>query len=181
MRQNGWQGGRKSEAVRQHVFCTGFAKLFAKPIIPVQNLTDDGFRAGRVHVTLFHRRTRGVPPPFVYILLHFRKIGREILLHKAVAVGPAEIERIVRILFEQFEVILHGLANVFVDNLRILPAPFRVEVRVSNHIEGRLLAEVGLFRGLRLNRPRQGQDEQRDRDRSRAKCSHCNSPECIVH
>ena len=68
--------------------------------------------------------------------------SREVLLHKAVAVGTAEIEDVVRILVEQREVILHCLANVFVDDLGILPSPFCVEMRVSNDIEGRLLAEV---------------------------------------
>ena len=176
VRQDGRQGSRESEAVRQHVFGAGLAKLFAKPVIPIQNLTNDGFRAGRVHIALFHGGAGWKPPPFLRVLLHLGKIGRVVLLHQAVAVGAAEIENIVRILFEQFEVVLHRLAEVFVDHLGILPAPFRVQVRVSHHIEDRPLAQVGLFRGLCLGCPGHSQEGHGNRHQSRADLSHRNSP-----
>ena len=40
---------------------------------------------------------------------------------------------------EQDEIILHGLANIFVDDLGILPSPLRVEVGIADHVESGLL------------------------------------------
>jgi hypothetical protein len=51
----------------------------------------------------------------------------------------------VRIFVEELEIILHGLANVFVDDLRILPSPFRIQVSVADHIKRGLLVKSGLL------------------------------------
>src|SRR5262249_55549482 len=42
MCQDAGQGRGKTEAVRKHVLDTGLAELVAKPIVAVQDLTDDG-------------------------------------------------------------------------------------------------------------------------------------------
>ena len=66
-----------------------------------------------------------------------------------------------RVLLEQREVFLHGLPQIFVDNLRIFPAPFRVQVRVTNDEKCRFLAQIRfvvcLYGGLR--EARNGQNE----------------------
>ena len=56
-----------------------------------------------------------------------------------------------RIFVEQLEVIFHRLSDVFADNLRILPAPLCVKVGVTDHVKGRLLAQVRLFGSLPEN------------------------------
>ena len=48
---------------------------------------------------------------------------------------------------EQLEVILHSLANIFVDDLGILPSPFRIEVGIADQVKGGLLAQIGLLGG----------------------------------
>jgi hypothetical protein len=54
-------------------------------------------------------------------------------------------------------------------------------VCVTYHVESRLLAQVGGFFGLhqscglRLDRPRQSQEDQRERYQNRAEFLHCNS------
>src|ERR1017187_9930716 len=55
-----------------------------------------------------------------------------------VAVGAAEVENVMGIFVEQLEVILHGLANIFIDDLRIFPPPFRIQVGITDHVKGRL-------------------------------------------
>src|SRR6202011_5800728 len=116
-RQRGW----KSETIRQHVFRAGLAELFAKPVISVKNLPDDGLGAGCVHVAFFHRRSRREPSPLVHELLHLGEVCWIIFLHQTVSVGAAEIENVMRILIEKPEIIFHGLAKIFTDDLRILP------------------------------------------------------------
>ena len=63
-------------------------------------------------------------------------VGRPILLHHAIAVCATEVEDVVRILFEERKVVVHRLRDVFVDDLRILPAPLRVEVGIGDDIRG---------------------------------------------
>ncbi len=154
VRQNRRQRGWKSEAIRQHVFRAGFAELFAKPVISVKNLPNDRLGAGRVHVALFHRRSRREPSALIHEFLHLCEIRGKIFLHQAVAVGPAEIENVMRIFIEKPEIILHGLANIFVDDLRILPPPFRIEVGIADHVKSRLFAQIGFLGGLRAGRGR---------------------------
>ena len=77
--------------------------------------------------------------PSATYFFNFAKSAGIVFLHEAVTVRSAEIENIMRILFEEGEIILHGLANVFVDDLGILPSPFGIEVGVTDHIERGLL------------------------------------------
>jgi hypothetical protein len=72
-------------------------------------------------------------------------LGREVFLHETITASAAEIEDIVGILVEQLEVALHSLANVFVDDLGILPSPFRVEVGITDDVKGRSFAKVGFI------------------------------------
>jgi hypothetical protein len=138
MRQDGRQGGGKSEAVGQHIFRAGLAQLFTKPIVPVQDLADNRLGARSVHVALFHRRTGRKPSAGIHIALELREISREILLHETVPVGAAEIENIMGVFLEQLEIILHRFANILADHLRIFPTPLRIQVCVTNHVERRL-------------------------------------------
>ena len=136
VRQDGREGGGESEAIGQHVLRAGLAEFLAKPVVPVEDLADDGFGAGRVHVALFHGGARREPAAGIDVGLDLREIGREIFLHKPVAVGAAEIEDIVGIFFEELEIILHRFANIFVDDLGIFPAPLRIQVGVTDHVQG---------------------------------------------
>ena len=148
MRENGRQRRRKSEAVGQHVFRAGPAQLFAKPVIPVENLPDDAFGTGRVDIAFFHGRSRGEPSSVIDILLQPCEIGGKILLHETVPVGAAEVEDVMRILIEQGEIILHGLANIFADDLGILPSPLRIEVGIADHVKGWFLRQIRSFGSL---------------------------------
>ena len=49
-----------------------------------------------------------------------------------------------RILVEQFEVIVQRIGDLLVDDARILPTPLRVEMRVSDDVERRLFREIWL-------------------------------------
>jgi hypothetical protein len=78
------------------------------------------------------------------------KIGRIVFLHQAIAVGAAEIEDVVGILFEEGEIIVEGVAKEFVDDLGVFPSPLGIEVRVADNVQGRLAGQVwrdGLDRG----------------------------------
>ena len=55
---------------------------------------------------------------------------------------------------EQLEVILHSLANIFVDDLGILPSPFRIEAGIADQVKGGLLAQIGLLSGFAHKQPR---------------------------
>jgi hypothetical protein len=125
-------------------------------------LPDDGFSAGRVYVTLLHGGSRREPSAFIDVLLQAREIGRVIFLHKAVTVGAAEIENVMRILIDERKIILHGLANIFADHLGILPSPFRIEVGVTDYVKGRLLAQIGFVSRLRKRRGEQHQAGERN-------------------
>src|SRR5262249_29386505 len=128
MCQDAGQGRGKTEAVRKHVLDTGLAELVAKPIVAVQDLTGDGLGTGRVDVALLHGRAGRKPATGRHILFEPRKVSRIVFLHHAVPIGAAEIEDVVRILFEQREVVTRGLGEVFADDLRILPSPLRIEM-----------------------------------------------------
>jgi len=53
-----------------------------------------------------------------------------------------------RIRIDKLEIILHRFANIFADHLGILPSPFRVEVGIPDHIEGRLFAQIRFIGAL---------------------------------
>ncbi len=129
----------ETEAVRQHVFGTGLAELAPGKLVAVKELPDNGLGGRRIDVAFFHGRTSREPVPGCHVLFDLLIIGREILLHHAVAVGAAEVEDIVRVLLKQIEVQAHGLQNVLIDGGWIFPAPLRIQVRVANHVQRRLL------------------------------------------
>ena len=167
MRQNGRQRSRKSEAIGQHVFRAGLAEFLPEPIVAVQDLADDRLRTRSVHVALFHRRSGRKPAARIHVALDPRIIGGKVLLHETISVGAAEIENVVRIFVEQLEIILHGLADVFADDLGIFPSPLSVQVSVADHIKCRLLGQIGLFDGLGANRADRDQASQWDCRQSR--------------
>jgi hypothetical protein len=162
VRKNGRQRRRESETVRKHVLSAGLSQLLAEPVIAVENLPDDGLGAGRIDVTFLHGGTCGEPSSLIDVRLQPGKIGGIIFLHEAVSVGAAKVEYIVRIFIEQLEIIFHRSANIFIDHLRIFPSPFRIEVSVADHVEGRLFGQVGLFRGLGVGRGEQHQEGNLD-------------------
>src|SRR4029079_12178120 len=112
--------------------------------IAVEYLPKDRLSRRRVYVALFHRRPRGTPATRGNIRLQARIIRRPVFLHHAITIRAAEVEDVMRILFEELEVIVHRLRKVFVDDARILPAPLRVEMRVSDDVKRRLFGEIGL-------------------------------------
>ena len=48
------QGSGKPEAIRQHVLIAGHAEIAAEVVVPVEDLTNDGFCVRRIYVALFH-------------------------------------------------------------------------------------------------------------------------------
>ena len=145
MGQDRRQRSRKSEAIRQHVFRAGLAEFPSEPFISVKDLANDRLRAGSVHIALFHRRSRREPSSRIHVLLQLGEIFRVILLHEPIAVRPAEIENVMGILLEQLEVLLHRLADVFVDDLGVFPSPLGVQMGIADDVESWLLGEVGFF------------------------------------
>src|SRR2546430_16898684 len=137
MRQNGRQGGRESEAVRQHEFGAGLAELLAKPVVTIEHLPDDRFGDRRVYVTFLHRRSRRIPTAGSDVPLQTRETGWVILLHQAVAICSRKVEDVMRILFKEGEVVAHGLGQILADDLRILPSPLGVEMGVGDRSEER--------------------------------------------
>ena len=61
-------------------------------------------------------------------------VGREVLLHHVIAIGAAEIEDIVRIFFKQIKIGVHRFGEIFTDDLGIFPAPFRIQVGITDHV-----------------------------------------------
>ena len=83
------------------------------------------------------------------ITLHSRIIGRKILLHQPVAIAAGEVEEVVRIFVDQDEVVFHRPTQIFIDDLRIFPAPFGIKMRVAYGVQRRLFAQIGVvFRSL---------------------------------
>ena len=81
-------------------------------------------------------------------MLKSGKIGGIVFLHQAIAVGAAEIEDVMRVLFKQGEIIVKSVAKVFVDDLGVFPAPLRIQVSVADDVQSRLRGQVwreGLF------------------------------------
>ena len=142
VRQNAGQRRREAEAIRQHVFRAGLAEFLAEPVIAVEHLADDALGVGRVDIALFHRGAGRKPVPGFHVLLQLLEIGRVVFLEEPVPVGAGEVEHVVRVLFEQAEVPQQGIFQVFVDHLRILPAPLGIEVRVAHYVERRLSGQV---------------------------------------
>ena len=142
VRENTGQRSGKSEAIGQHVFVAGHAELFAKPIIAIEDLTNDGFSVGRIHVAFFHRRAGGKPTAGRHVLFQSFEIRRVVLLHQTITICAGEVENVVRIFFKQREVVAHRLGEIFLNDLRIFPAPFGVEVRVTDDVERRLFRKV---------------------------------------
>src|SRR4029077_7809532 len=93
---------------------------------------------------------------------------------------PAEIENIMRILVEQCEIIFHGLANVFVDDLGILPSPFRIEVGIADHVKSWLFGQIGFPGGLCMGCGEHPHAGQGNRYQSRGESPHRNSPKAPV-
>src|SRR5579864_9648850 len=109
MGQNAGQGSGKAETIRQHIFSARLAQLAAKELISVKHLAKNGFGGRRVDVALLHGGAGGKPAAGSYILFKFLEVGRVVLLHQPVAVRPAEIENVVRILLEQRKIAAQSL------------------------------------------------------------------------
>ena len=60
----------------------------------------------------------------------------------AISIGAGEIENVVRILFKEREIVAHGLGQVLLDHLRILPAPFSIQVCIAHDIQRRLFRKI---------------------------------------
>ena len=84
-------------------------------------------------------------------MLESGKIGGIVFLDQAIAVGAAEIEDVMRVLFKQGEIIVKSVAEEFVDDLGVFPAPLGIEVGVADDVQSRLRGQVwraGLSRRL---------------------------------
>ena len=134
MRENAGQGSREAEAIGQHVLIAGDAELFAKPIVAVENLPNDRFGVRRIYVAFFHRRAGGKPATHRDVKLQAVEIYRVVLLHQAITICAGEVEDVVRIFFEQREIVPHRLGEILLNHLRIFPAPFSVEMRVTDDV-----------------------------------------------
>src|SRR6185369_1943117 len=144
VREYAQQRSRKTKTVGQHVLRARLAKLTFKEAIAVKNLSKDRLRRRGVDVALLHRRARRKPATRRDVLLHARVVSGPVFLHHSITIRAAEVEDVVRILLEEREVVVHRLRKIFVDDARILPAPLRVEMRVTDDVERRLAAEIGL-------------------------------------
>ena len=81
-------------------------------------------------------------------MLKLRKIGGIVFLHHAIAVGAAEIEDVMRVLFKKGEIVVHGLGKEFADDLGVFPAPLGIQVGIADDVQRRLIGQVrrdGLF------------------------------------
>src|SRR5215510_9053975 len=135
MRENARQGSGETKTIRQHIFVTRNAKLFAKPVVAVKDLSDDRFCVWRVNVALFHRGTSRKPASSGDVLLQSLKVSRVILFHQAIAIGSGEVEDVARIFFKQHEIVPHRLGEVFLNDLWIFPAPFGIQMRITDNVE----------------------------------------------
>src|ERR1035437_7149914 len=123
MCQDAGQRCREAEAIGQHVLGAGLAEFGAEELLAVEDLADDALGIGRIDVALFPCRSGGKPAAFGDVLLHLGEIGRVVFLHHAVAIGAAEVEDVVRVLFEQVEIKQHRVLDVLADGGGVLPAP----------------------------------------------------------
>src|SRR5437868_15074279 len=82
------------------------------------------------------------PAPRCDVMLQGYVVGRIVLLHQAVPIGAAEIENVVRILLEEREIVPHRFREILPNNLRVLPPPLRVEMRVAHDVKRGLLREI---------------------------------------
>ncbi len=151
--QNGRQRSGEAETVRQHEVRPRHAEVFAEKLVAVHHLPDNRLLRGNVHVALFQRRAVGVPVTRRDIFFQCRVVRRIVLLHKLVPIRAGPVENIIRVLLKQGKVLVQGVGNELVDDLRIAPAPFGVQMRVSDRVQRRRLGEVG-FRGRSLAQPR---------------------------
>src|ERR1700756_1347678 len=133
MSEDGGKGRRESEAIRQHVFRARLAKFLSKPIIAIEDLANDCLSARRVDISLFHRGASRKPSALFDQLPELFEIGRVILLHQTVSIGSAEVEDVVRVFVDELEIVLQGIAQVLVDDLGILPAPFSIQMGITNN------------------------------------------------
>src|SRR6266542_1181594 len=74
------------------------------------------------------------------------------------------------ILFEELEVVSHSFAEVFIDDLGILPPPFRIQMCVADGVKRRLLAQVRQLRALCGSTASNEQQGEQHRADSGAKC-----------
>ena len=145
MGEDAGKGSRKTKTIRQHVFVAGHAELFTKPVVAVKDLPNDRFGVGRIYVAFFHRRAGRKPATGGHVLLQPLKVGRIILFHHPITISASEVEDVMRILLEQRKVVAHRLGEIFLDDLRIFPTPFGVEVRIRNGVESRFFGEIGAW------------------------------------
>src|SRR5262249_49740528 len=100
MVENAGQRGREAKAIRQHILCAGLAKFTPEKLIAVQDLPEDGLCGRRIDIAFLHGRSRRKPAACRDVVFEPQKVSRVVLLDQTVAVGAAEIEDVVRVLFE---------------------------------------------------------------------------------
>ncbi len=134
VREDAGQRGREAEAVGQHVLFAALAEGLAEVLVAVEDLANDGFGTGGVDVAFLDGGACGKPPTLRNVGFHAREVGREVLLHEAVTVGAREVEGVVRVLIEEAEVVFHGVTQILVDHLGILPAPLGIEMGIPDGV-----------------------------------------------
>src|SRR5216684_8881863 len=91
-------------------------------------------------------------------------VGRVVLAHHPVTVGAAEVEDVVWILLEESEVVVHRVRQKFGDGAWVLPPPLRIEMRVADDVERRMLRQVGWIRSARQRRAREHRQQYKSPD-----------------
>ena len=140
--ENRGKRGRKAEAVRKHVLVAFRAELAAEELVAVHYLPDQRLRRGTINIALLNRRASRKPLALLDIAFEPGVLLGIILLHELVAVRAGPVEDIFRMLLENGEVFAQRVWDKFVNDLRVIPAPFSIQVRVADQVQNMLLRQV---------------------------------------
>ncbi|OPZ67349.1 MAG: hypothetical protein BWY83_02638 [bacterium ADurb.Bin478] len=111
------------------------AEMALKKPLAVQPLADQGFAVWNVDVRLHPPTADQIPPARLNHALNIRKESGICLPHPFIELGGAGDERRFRKFAQTIDGGLKG-GQHFGDTLSLVPAPYRVDMRVSDHAKG---------------------------------------------
>ena len=118
----------EAKTVGQEDIFTAHAEFFVEIAVAQQDITEKSLGRGHVHVAVFVRTPAGIPTPLFDVFFQFLEQFRIVFFHQFVAVRAFEIESIIGVLLEEFEVIEKGLFDTRSDGALQRPVPDGIEV-----------------------------------------------------
>ena len=138
MRSDSRQCPAKSETVGQEDVRAFHSEFLSVILLSQHNIADERFSRRYQSVRCVPATSGNVPAAFPDVLLHFFVLCRIVLLHPGIFHSAFKVEYIVRILFQQKQVLVDRVPYILFNGSLYIPVPLSVQMGICYHVGFRL-------------------------------------------